>query len=146
MAGNGHILLREAREAARISREELGRRVGVSKATIQRWEYGESLPESSDVARIGQITGDSSLWPRWMCETDEEYARRHPFTQCDQPAAMAVVRLGYEVADVQAMKDQLIRDLVNGRDDPQLVKRFIREIDEAISALAGAKAQLQKDK
>lgn len=145
MAGNGHILLREAREAVSLSREELGNRVGVSKATVQRWEYGESLPESSDVARIGHIVGDNSLWPRWMCETDEEYARRHPYTDSPNHAAMAVINAGYQISDVSALTAALGRDLMDGKaDDEGLKARYIKEAEEAAAALNAAVAKLKK--
>ena len=116
MTGNGSLILREARDAADMSRHQLASRMEcISEGTLKRWEYGESRPDSCDVARMGELLNDPTLWPRWMCATDAEYAKRHPFTASGLPAAMAVTKVGFELADVQALLDSVVRDLMDGK-------------------------------
>lgn len=146
MAESGPAILREARDAADLSREELSERLKcISIGTIKRWEYGDSRPESSDVARIGQIIGDSSLWPRWMCAVDEEYARRHPYREEPNQAVVAVINASYQMADVTALTEALGRDLMDGKvDDEALAGRYIKEAEEAVSALNAAISKIKK--
>jgi transcriptional regulator with XRE-family HTH domain len=51
--------LTEYRERLKISRTELARDLGVSKATISRWESGERRPDQSLVSSISEKTGIS---------------------------------------------------------------------------------------
>ena len=145
MAGNGSLILREAREIAGMSRQQLANRLEcVSEGTIKRWEYGESRPDSDDVARIGQIIGDMTLWPRWMCATDAEYAKRHPFSFSNVPAAMAVTKVGFEIADVQSLVERVARDLMDGKiDDVAAVNKLVQEMVDAEKAIAEAKILLK---
>lgn len=147
MAGNGPLILREARETANLTRHQLANRMEcISEATLKRWEYGESRPDSADVARMGEILEDNTLWPRWMCATDDEYAKRHPFVYNDLPAAMAVAKVGFEIADVQAMVDNVVRDLMDGKlDNHDLSVKFLRELTEAERAIAEAKLHLKEE-
>ena len=146
MAKSGPEILREAREKANLSREQLAMRMEcISHGTLKRWEYGESRPDSCDVARMGELLGDNTLWPRWMCAVDDEYAKRHPYQANDLPAAMAVAKVGFEAEDVQGLVNLIVRDLVDGRqDDKALAARFGRELDELISAAEEAKQKLAK--
>ena len=146
MAKTGSLIIREAREMANMTRQQLANRMEcISEGTLKRWEYGESRPDSADVARIGEIVGDKTLWPRWMCATDEEYAKRHPFSYNDLPAAMAVAKVGYEIADVQALVDSVVRDLMDGKiDNRDLTNRFMRELTDAERAITEAKIQLME--
>lgn len=146
MQKTGTEILREAREKANLTREQLAVRMEcVSHGTIKRWEYGESRPESCDVARIGQIIGDSSLWPRWMCAVDEEYAHRHPYREEPNQAVVAVINASYQMADVTALTEALGRDLMDGKvDDKALAGRYIKEAEEAVSALNAAISKIKK--
>ena len=49
--------LRILREKKGISKEELGRRVGVSGVTIGYWETGKTVPRMGKVERIAQLLG-----------------------------------------------------------------------------------------
>lgn len=146
MPQNGTMILREAREKAGLSRVQLAMRMEcVSEGTIKRWEYGESRPDSSDVARIGELLGDHTLWPRWMCATDEEYARRHPYSATQNNAALDVINAGYQMEDVHALTDSIVRDLMDGKlDDKAAAARYIREAEEAAAALLAAANQLKQ--
>ena len=146
MPKSGPQVLREAREKANMTREQLSMRMEcISAGTIKRWEYGESRPDSSDVARIGQLVNDDRLWPRWMCAVDDEYARRHPDTETATQAVVAVINAGYQMADVAAITEALGRDLMDGRlDDKALAEKYVKEAEEAIEALNAAVATMRK--
>lgn len=146
MAKSGSMILREAREKAGLSREQLALRLEcVSVATIKRWEYGESRPDSADVARIGEILADSTLWPRWMCAVDDEYARRHPYLAPSDSTVETMVRLGLEAADVQRMLEPLLKDLIDGViDDHDFLRAFFKAVQESESAHRAALESLQK--
>ena len=47
--------MRQAREAAGISREKLAAQIGATANTVQRWESGESSPTFATVVRVAQI-------------------------------------------------------------------------------------------
>lgn len=144
MPQTGPMILRKARDTAKLTREQLEVLMHVSKTTIKAWEYGERKPESSDVARLGEIVKDDTLWPRWMCATDDEYARRHPFLQSDMPSSMAVVNAGYEMGDVAELTEAVARCLISQKKDPALAGRWVKEAEEAASALLGAINQMRK--
>lgn len=145
MPQTGSMILREAREAAGLSRDQLSMRMEcVSVGTIKRWEYGETKPESPDVARMGELFGDETLWPRWMCATDDEYARRHPYCASQNNVALDVINAGYQMADVHALTDALARDLLDGKvDDKATAERYIKEAEEAAAALLAAAGKLK---
>lgn len=146
MPETGSMILREARETANLSREQLSMRMEcISVGTIKRWEYGESKPDSADVARMGEILNDSTLWPRWMCAVDDEYARRHPYSASDMPAAMAFVRVGYEMADVQKRLDEITRDALDGKiDNKTLAAQMVKELLEMEAASQEARRHLKE--
>ena len=55
--------LREARETAGLSTEELARRVHVSRQTVWLWERGISLPQFSQLVAIRRVLGFDPLRP-----------------------------------------------------------------------------------
>lgn len=142
MAGNGHVLLREARDAAGFTRDQLGYRVGTSHETIRRWETGESLPTPDDVDRIGDITGDRTLWHRWMLETEPSYARRYTGAEClEMPISIMRVRLA--LADVMQYQEVIERDSLDGKlDNRQTAEAYSDCLQAAIAKLSEAAQHL----
>ena len=53
--------LREARETAGLSTEELARRVHVSRQTVWLWERGISLPQFRQLVAIRRVLGFDPL-------------------------------------------------------------------------------------
>ena len=49
--------LREAREKAGMSMQDLGREVGVSPAAICRYEQGKRIPKTPIAKRIAKVLG-----------------------------------------------------------------------------------------
>ena len=54
--------LRTAREMAGISRSDLAMRIGVSLATINRWEYGETEPSVSQIVELANVLEKEILY------------------------------------------------------------------------------------
>lgn len=146
MAKSGPMILREAREKAQLSREQLALRMEcLHHATIKRWEKGDSRPRSSDVARMGEIIGDNTLWPRWMTAVDDEYARRHPYITPPENAVEAVVRVGLEAADVRRMLEPILTDLMDGTiHNQEAIDRFAAALAESEAAHRSALERLRK--
>ena len=144
MPQTGPMILRTAREKAGMTREQLAERFAcLSPSTIKRWEYGEVAPDSADVARLGDLVGDETVWLRYMTATDAEYAKHHPYTDGDTCAAMALVRLGYAIEDVQQKHGELVRELLAGK--PSSNTDWMREkLSELESASRAARMQLKK--
>lgn len=139
MAQNGPSLLREAREKAGFTREQLALRMEcISVATLKRWEYGESRPDSTDVNRIGEIIGDKTLWHRWMIATDEAYAQRYGNAE-SLVLPVSIMRVRHSLGKVLAYQEAVERDALDGRmDDQQTAAAYGDCIRAAIAELSDA--------
>jgi transcriptional regulator with XRE-family HTH domain len=138
--------LRKAREARKLTRWQLANMIGVSEDTLERWETGKQTPTPDDVGHIEDALDARCelLWSRWMYSNCESYRERNPAPVISELLA-AVVSVRYELADVQALHDQLARDAIDGKiDDPALRAQANKEIDEARAALARLKARIGK--
>ena len=49
--------VREMREYAGLTQEELAGRVGVIRVTVERWETGRRTPRPAMLARVAEVTG-----------------------------------------------------------------------------------------
>lgn len=47
--------LRKARLARQLSQEQVGKAVGVTKASVSAWEQGRKLPEPATAIRLGRL-------------------------------------------------------------------------------------------
>lgn len=143
MAGNGHVILREARDKVGMSRDKLAYQVGTSRSNIQRWECGDSIPTLDDVDRIGEILGDNTLWHRWMLEQEPSYAKRYTGAEClTLPVSVMSVRLA--LADVLDYQEAMERDALDGKlDNEQLATSYGDCIRAAIAKLAQAAQHLK---
>lgn len=54
--------LKQAREAKKLTGEELGRRLAVSKQTISHWEAGRYEPKLAYLAALAAELGQSTDW------------------------------------------------------------------------------------
>lgn len=55
-------MLKAIRKAGSISQEELGRRLGVSYTTVNRWESGRSRPHPANIQRIEELAQLYGVW------------------------------------------------------------------------------------
>src|SRR5688572_20933197 len=51
------VSLRRQREALRLTQQELAARLGVSFATINRWEQGHAQPSRANLAKLSRLFG-----------------------------------------------------------------------------------------
>lgn len=61
------------------SQKELGRQVGVSEATVRRWEKGTHAPDAWEVNRLCQLFGvesDELIHPKPLTEREHQLLRR----------------------------------------------------------------------
>lgn len=54
--------LQTAREAAQLKQDEFALIIGVSTATVSRWERGSTEPNISELLRVAKATGCSVNW------------------------------------------------------------------------------------
>jgi transcriptional regulator with XRE-family HTH domain len=68
--------LRESRVAARLTQEEAGQGVGVSRTTIANWESGRNLPDLVQFADLMALYGESAhkiLFGRYRVKFDDKH-------------------------------------------------------------------------
>ena len=56
------VRIKQERAGLNISQEDLAKKIGVSRATIQNWESGKSEMVSSQVSALSDIFGCTSDW------------------------------------------------------------------------------------
>lgn len=76
------FLLTELRTQYKISQEELAEKMDVSRQTVRRWEYEETLP---DVAQLKKLCEIFSVTPEYLLETDMPKKKTEPVP--DPPAS-----------------------------------------------------------
>lgn len=54
--------LKAARERAKMTQAELGKKLRISTQTISNWERGKNAPTMDNLEQIAQITGADHLW------------------------------------------------------------------------------------
>lgn len=47
----------EARHRAKLSQQQLARKVGTSQASVARWESGAQMPSTSTLTKVAKATG-----------------------------------------------------------------------------------------
>lgn len=57
---NSELQIRDAREKAGITQEELAEQMEVSRQTISRWETGATRPSADKLTRLSQVLGVSA--------------------------------------------------------------------------------------
>lgn len=69
------FLLTELRTQHKISQEELAEKLDVSRQTVRRWEYEETLPDINQIKKMCEIFGVS---PAYLLETKELHGKETP--------------------------------------------------------------------
>lgn len=76
-----NILLRRARKAARLSLRELGKRIGVSHATIKKYEDGIIMPSSDILIKLSrELKVRTHYFFRTVCPTLQDIAYRKHYS------------------------------------------------------------------
>lgn len=60
-------IIKQFREARRLTQEQLGELVGVRKAAVSKWEDG-APPSPASAVRLEEVSGGAL--PRWMTRPD----------------------------------------------------------------------------
>lgn len=101
-------LIRIARERSGLSQDELGRRTGIARTAIGRWERGEVEPSFKNVAEVLEAAG----WELRFVELDDDDHDRSLITQeLARTPAERLDRLGQEVRAFDAMAACAARSL-----------------------------------
>lgn len=53
------IYIKEVREKKKITQEVIAKKMGVTVATVSRWETGEMLPRASRLKQLAKVLGCS---------------------------------------------------------------------------------------
>lgn len=98
--------LRAARKSARMSQDELGRRVGVSRAAVSQWEHPDpekrTRPRWETLAEVAKVTGAPIDWLHDDTVNLESYWFSDESDAIEAPAGGKVVALfGHTVVGVQ---------------------------------------------
>ena len=56
---NSVLQIRDARERAGISQDDLAAKMKVSRQTVSRWETGSARPSADNLAKLSQLLGVS---------------------------------------------------------------------------------------
>lgn len=64
------IELKQRRENAKLSQEELAEKLGVSKRTVSSWETGENNPQPKMKRKIDQLFGEDATSKESILEID----------------------------------------------------------------------------
>lgn len=124
-------MLRKARNATGLSREEAAHRLYVGSRTLASYELGETIAPPDVVMRMSEVYQEPTL-PADYC------AKVCPIGQvlahCLQRSefAITVLRLLKEFSDVERLRDDLVHIASDGRVNPHEVEDFKTIIKELI--------------
>ncbi|EAW1193057.1 helix-turn-helix domain-containing protein [Salmonella enterica] len=99
-------------EEAGWSQAELGRRVGVSQQTVQRWANGKVSPNPENFDQLSKITGHPVFW--FMLPPDEE-------DQVTTPDTMKMGRMERELLQTfnafpEEDREKMLKDMKDEKD------------------------------
>ena len=124
-------MLRKARNATGLSREEAAHRLYVGNRTLASYELGETIAPPDVVMRMSEVYEEPTL-PADYC------AKVCPIGQvlahCVQRSefAITVLRLLKEFADVERLRDDLVHIASDGRVNPHEVEDFTAILKELV--------------
>ncbi len=124
-------MLRKARNATGLSREEAAHQLYVGSRTLASYELGETIAPPDVVMRMSEVYQEPTL-PADYC------AKVCPIGQvlahCLQRSefAITVLRLLKEFSDVERLRDDLVHIASDGRVNPHEVEDFKTIIKELI--------------
>lgn len=110
--------IRYAREQQRekqgqfMSRKTLGRAIGRSGRTIQRWEADETQPSSKHLAHVAQVLGCRLAWleagddPMWGESTEAQV--EEPLHAYQLPSSLAPATQTFPLLSVRSGEDELV--------------------------------------
>lgn len=150
MAECTHAELRKARESRFKARWMFAQVFNYSVDVIEEIENGKQIPSSEQVDRWEELTETPGLWHRWMCSNDDAYRKRYKDAPVPHSTLAAFTLLKHEMKDVLELRDSVEKSLVSGKqdviDDPRLLEKYKKELQEMMAAGAATLAELEKSK
>lgn len=112
-------LVKKRREQLNLTMEELGNKVGVSKATVQRWESGEIKNVRRD--KITKLADALETSPAYLMGWDDEHDDSKQVSNMifsdPQEAMLFIIKnpimMAYGGYDIQKMSDKELIDFAN---------------------------------
>jgi transcriptional regulator with XRE-family HTH domain len=124
-------MLKAARNAAGLSREEAAHRLHVGSRTLACYELGETLAPPDVVMGMSRVYDDPTLPADYcasICPIGQVLA--HSINRSE--FAITVLRLLKEFADVEQLKDALVHIASDGRVNPHEVEEFTSILKELV--------------
>jgi len=123
--------IRELREQAGFTLEELGQRVGVGKSTVRKWETGMIENMGRDkIARLAEVFGVS---PTYLINEDEQLDRKHiknplgyQFFASKEPTVLSTGELDEKVRSLSPeFLSKLVHFVELAEGNPDSAERFL---------------------
>lgn len=147
MADVTHKELQSARKAVGLYQYQVAHLMGVSEDVISDWETGKTLPAPDQVDQLEKLYKAPGLWHGWMRYHHKSYRERYPESPDGALLAMTMLQAKYQLADVAAQQDQVIRDALDGSiDDKRGFDAYVKELKEAYAALGAVLAQAETER
>jgi len=133
-------MLRAARNAAGLSREEAAHRIYIGTRTLADYESGRTVAPPDVVMRMAEVYGDPTLTADYcskVCPIGQALA--HSLDRSE--FAVMVLRVLKEFADVERLKDRLIHIASDGKvcakevDEFKAIMREMVELERQIEEL-----------
>ena len=124
-------MLKTARNAAKLSREEAAHRLYIGTRTLADYESGRTVAPPDVVLRMAEVYGEPALTADYcakVCPIGQVLA--HSLNRSE--FAVTVLRLLKEFTDVEHLRDSLIHIASDGRVNPHEVDEFKEIIREMV--------------
>lgn len=124
-------MLRKARNATKLSREEAAHRIYVGTRTLADYELGRTIAPPDVVMRMAEVYREPTL-PADYCSKVCPIGQVLAHTVNKTEFATTVVRILKEFTDVKGLLDNLICIAANGQVDPHEEAEFAAIVREMI--------------
>lgn len=136
MADVTHAELQSARKSAGLYQHQVARLLHVSEDVVSDWETGKTLPHPDQVSKMEELYKAPGLWYGWMRYNIKSFRDRYPEDGGSRELALSMLNAQYEVADLVARQEAVIRDALDGKiDDERSFAAYLKEAREAHTAL-----------
>lgn len=146
MADDAQAILKSVRIAHHMTQQQMANLLSVSVEQYKRFEYGQVIPEMSDVDRIEETLGEAGLFRRWARAQYPEIVKHFGVEDAPDVGLLgSIVQAKHEMRDVLAMQERMERDALDGRiDDAALLAQYRRELTEARAAIDASLRQVSR--
>jgi len=133
-------MLRKARNAAKLSREEAAHRLYVGSRTLADYELGRTVPPPDVVLRMAEVYQEPELTADYcakICPIGQVLA--HALDRSE--FAVTVLRVLKEFADVERLRDDLVKIAADGQlhdhemDEFEIILKEMVELEKRICEL-----------